>query len=133
MPYSEQNRSEPLVSAQKLWGRVKTSITKADSHTLTAIGTGDLHIELPNRSGKAKMVFRNAIHTPDMAFTLISISRLDQAGYTITFNKSKCTIKNPSGKVIGTIPHSNGLHKIAAPKHPGIDETANTASNKMTI
>lgn len=49
-----------------------------------------------------------------MAFTLISISRLDKAG-------------------IATIPHSDGLYKVAAIKHPSKGETANAASVKMSI
>src|SRR6202522_4108982 len=113
--------------------RIKCKITTADGCTLNAIGIGDLHIEIPNGSAKTKTVFKNAIHAPDMAFTLISISRLDQAGYTVTFNKNMCTIMNPSGKVIGKIPHSNGLYKISGPMSPAANETVNLASNKMTI
>ena len=112
---------------------IERKITKADGRTLSAIGIGDLHIEIPNGSAKTKTVFKNAIHAPDMAFTLISISRLDQAGYTVTFNKNMCTIMNPSGKVIGKIPHSNGLYKISGPTSPAANETVNLASNKMTI
>ena len=57
---------------------------------------GDLHLELPNESKKTKMIFKNAIHAPNMAFMLISISRLDRAGYSATFCKEMCTIKNPN-------------------------------------
>ena len=39
-----------------------------------------------------------------MAFTLISISRLDKAGYQVTFKKGMCTIFNPKGQVIAMIP-----------------------------
>ena len=39
----------------------------------------DLHLELPNGSGKTKTVLKNAIHAPDMAFTLISVSQLNKA------------------------------------------------------
>ena len=72
---------------------VQREITTADGRTLTAVGVGDLQLELPNGSGKTKTIFKNAIHAPEMAFTLISISRLDKAGYSITFNKGMCTIK----------------------------------------
>ena len=49
-------------------------ITAADGRELKAIGMGDLEMELPNGSGTTKMKFEQAIHAPDMAFTLISIS-----------------------------------------------------------
>ena len=65
---------------------------------------GDLEIDMPNRS---MMMFKNAIHAPQMAFTLISISRLDKASYQVTFKKGMCTIFNPKGQVIATILHSD--------------------------
>ena len=68
-----------------------------------------------------------------MAFTLISISRLDKAGYSITFNKGICTIKNRDGCVIATIPHSDGLYCVVAPDEPSNRHYANVASEKMTI
>jgi hypothetical protein len=77
---------------------------------------GDLHLELLNGLGKMKTVFKNAIHAPDMAFTLISISRLDKAGYSVTFKKGMCIVKNPKEVTIATIPHSNRLYKIVAGK-----------------
>ena len=55
---------------------IQCNIMTADGSTLKAIGSGDLHLELPNGSGKTKIGLKNAIHAPDMAFTLISISRL---------------------------------------------------------
>ena len=111
---------------------VHRDITTADGRTLTATGMGNLHIELPNGSGKTKVTFRNAIHAPSMAFTLISISRLDKAGYSVTFNKGMCTIRNPNAKTIATIPHSNGLYKLVGNQSKG-PETANAASGKMSI
>jgi hypothetical protein len=72
-------------------------MTTADGRMLTAIGMEDLHIKLPNGSVKTKTVFKNAIHTPEMAFTLISISRLNKAGFSVTFHKGMCTIINPKG------------------------------------
>ena len=53
---------------------IQCKITTANGHSLSTIGMGDLHIELPNGSDKTKVIFKNAIHAPKMAFTLISIS-----------------------------------------------------------
>lgn len=94
---------------------------------------GDLHIELPNGSNKTKAVFKNAIHAPEMAFTLISISQLDKAGYFITFNRGMCTIKNPKAQIIAIIPNSDSLYKIATPEESNTKNTANIASGKMSI
>ena len=79
-------------------------IATADRRSLTAIGMGYLHLKLPNGSGKTKTVFKNAVHAPDMAFTLISVNQLNKARLSVTFNKAMCTIKTPKGKSIITIP-----------------------------
>ena len=94
---------------------------------------GDLLVELPNGSKKTQMTFKDATHAPEMAFTLISISRLDKAGYSVTFSKAMCTIKNKSGRVVATIPHSDGLYRVIASKESENKDRANVASGKMLI
>ena len=112
---------------------IKQKITTADGQTLSAAGMGDLHIELPNGHEKTKIIFKNAIHAPNMAFMLISISRLNKAGYSVTFNKEMCTIQDPKCKTIATIPHSNGLYKITAQRPLKEGQTTNVVSEKMSI
>ena len=73
---------------------------------------GDLKIDLPNGSSITKTVFKDAIHSPAMAFTLISISKLDKAKFKVIFHESVCTIIDPKGKTIARIPHSEGLYRI---------------------
>ena len=112
---------------------VQCTITTADGRTLDTVGMGDLQLELPNRLVKMKIIFRNAIHTLDMAFTLISISRLDKAGFSVTLNKGICSINNPTGKTIATIPHSDSLYKVVAGKWSSKIETANATAGKISI
>ena len=100
---------------------------------MKAVGMGDLQLELPNRSKKSKMLFKNAIHIPEMAFTLNTISRLDKARYLATFCKGMCTIKNPSNQTITTIPHTDSLYKIIAMNSSNKAEMANMVSGKMSI
>ena len=112
---------------------VQQKITTANGRLLDVIGMGDLELELLNGSGKTKTVFKNAIQAPKMAFSLISISRLNRAGYSATFNKGMCTIRNPQSKTIAIIPHSDGLHKIVTTKQAAKSDTANAATGKMSI
>ena len=60
---------------------VDHSITTADGRKLKAIGMGDLDIELLNGLKTMNMTFKDTVHAPDMAFTVISISRLYKSGY----------------------------------------------------
>src|SRR5271168_1689294 len=77
---------------------------------------GDLKMDLPNGLKTTQTIFKNAIHSPEMVFTLISISQLDKAGYQVNFKKGMCTILNPKVQTIATIPHSDGLYRIIASK-----------------
>ena len=93
---------------------------------------GDLKIDMPNGLKTTMMTFKNAIHAPQMAFTLISISRLDKASYQVTFKMGMCTIFNPKSQVIVTILHSDGLYRIIG-KHDKDRAMAAVASGKMSI
>ena len=55
---------------------IDCNITMADGRQLKAVGMGDLEIDMLNGLKTTTMMFKNAIHAPQMAFTLISISRL---------------------------------------------------------
>ena len=68
-----------------------------------------------------------------MAFTLISISKLNQAKCTVTLEKGLYRIKNPTGKTMATIPHANRLYHLAAPKAVKHADYVNVAMVKMTI
>jgi hypothetical protein len=112
---------------------IDRSITTADGRQLKAVGMGDLEIDMPNGSKITTMTFKNAIHAPQMAFTLISISRLDKAGYKVNFEKGMCKIVNPKGQTVATIPHSDGLYRVLGTKPAKSEGYAAAASGKMSI
>ena len=94
---------------------------------------GNMHIELPNRSKRTKMVFKNAVHSPKMAFTLLSISKLDKSGHKVVFHKQICTIQDSKGHTLAKIPHSEGLYRVLAETHSTTQHTAIAAVEKMSI
>ena len=91
---------------------INRDITTADRQMLKAVGMEDLEITLPNGASQTKMTFKDSIHAPQMVFTLISISKLDQAKYKVLFHNHFCTIFDPNGKTITRIPHLKGLYWI---------------------
>ena len=96
-----------------------TTITTADGHKLKALGKGDVQIKLLNGAKHTKTIVKEAIHAPDMAFTLILVSQLDDVKCSMTFSGGMCTICNPSSCTMVTILCANGLYCItaAAPHH----------------
>ena len=112
---------------------IDRDITTADSCIVKAIGLGDLHLELPNGSKTTKVIFKNAIHSPTMAFTLLSISKLDTLGNKVTFYKQMCTIQDSKGNTIARIPHSQGLYKVFTENKEKSSLHVNAAVGKMSI
>ena len=110
-----------------------TTITTADGHKLKALGKGNVRIELPNGTKHTKTILKEAIHAPDMAFTFISVGRLDNAKCSATFSGGMCTIRNPSGRTMATIPCANGLYRVTAPENPPTVNYASIAMVKLTI
>ena len=53
---------------------IDRDITMVDGRVVKAIGMGDLHLELPNGSKTTKVTFKNAVHSPTMAFTLANLT-----------------------------------------------------------
>ncbi|KZT18238.1 hypothetical protein NEOLEDRAFT_1028705, partial [Neolentinus lepideus HHB14362 ss-1] len=47
------------------------------------------------------------LYSPEVGYTLISVGRLDEAGFTLTFGQGKCLIQDEDGEVVGEIPRSS--------------------------
>src|SRR5882762_1282926 len=68
-----------------------------------------------------------------MAFTLISVGHLDKADCAVSFQKGMCTIRNPKGRIMGTIPRANGLYRLVNFSKGSRTDHANVAAGKMSI
>lgn len=89
-----------------------TDIKAADGHSFAAIGGGDLPIDLPNGSGRMSVILKDVLYAPSLMFALISVPRLDKAGYSTVLENGFCTISSPKPerKIITRIAYSNGLY-----------------------
>ncbi|KAJ3758851.1 hypothetical protein EV360DRAFT_17662, partial [Lentinula raphanica] len=51
------------------------------------VGRGRVRKTFENEDGKVVLTFEDALHTPDVSYNLVSISRMDKLGYQILFGK----------------------------------------------
>ena len=70
---------------------------------------------------------------PNMAFTLISVSHLDEVNSSTIFSGSMCTIKSAARCIVTTIPYADGLYHIIPGKELPTIDYANVTSIKWTI
>ncbi|KAH8998063.1 hypothetical protein EDB92DRAFT_1783191, partial [Lactarius akahatsu] len=57
-------------------------ITAANKTNFQAVGRGNVEISLLNGGSTICLILQNVLHCPGIAFTLISMSVMDRAGYT---------------------------------------------------
>ena len=103
----------------------------ANKQSFNAIATGDLIVDVPNGCDVTKLRLMEVLYSPAVGYTLVSIGRLDQLGYSITFGDGTCTICSPDDDVIGRVPKTHaGLYHVI---HTGADDGTNAAVETMTI
>ena len=86
-------------------------------------------IDVPNGADISQLRLTEVLYSPEVSYTLMSIGRLDEKGFEVTFSDGKCTIKGPDGNHIGTIPKAKGLYCVAHDE----PETAITAEEVLTL
>ena len=72
--------------------------------TFSAIRAGDMIIRTLNGGELTKIKLHDVLYTPNLGCTLISIGKIDNAGYAVTFRGGKCIIQNHEDQVITHIP-----------------------------
>ena len=88
-------------------------IMSADKRVFYAKGVGDLRINVPNGDVLTPVVLKNTLHAPQIGLTVVSIGKIAQAGYSVSFDNNQCKIRNGRDKVIGNIPATmGGLYKV---------------------
>jgi hypothetical protein len=106
------------------------SITAADKGTFTAIGRGDIKITVPNGTKSVEILLKKVLYAPKMGLTLVSISKIDDAGYAILFRNKKCKIFTLTKKLIGSIPVYRGVYLVT---HRSATESATSAVETVTL
>lgn len=113
-------------------------IRAADGRTFSATGRGDVQTYLPMGDGvkPTPVTIRNVYYSPQMAFTLVSVSRMDRAKFILHIEDGICEIRTPkpNSRVIGRIPESRGLYRINSTSTiPNLVHIASVASKVMSI
>src|SRR5271156_5223656 len=66
----------------------KRVLTAADGGTFDAIGKGDMFITMPNGQTTTRILLKDVLYAPKMGVTLVSIGKIDVAGYASLFHKN---------------------------------------------
>jgi Pol polyprotein, beta-barrel domain len=71
-----------------------SAINAADKTIFKATGIGSMRIGIPNGKMTMHVTLKDVLYCPDLAFTLVSLTRCDAAGYVVLLKDRKCLIRN---------------------------------------
>ena len=74
------------------------TVHTASGPNLKAVAKGDMIISLPNGHCHTHILLRDTLYVPQMTSTLISVNRLEKAGYAIHIENNVCQILSPRPK-----------------------------------
>jgi hypothetical protein len=98
-----------------------TDVRTADGKTISALGQGDIKVDLPLGKKHTTVTLKNTLYTPKMALTLISAHQITTVGFTVQFENDACNILSPTPKrkLIASIAQVNGLYAIPTQMEEG--------------
>ena len=109
-------------------------IRAVDGRTFSVLGKGDLQIYLPNGNQKLTLItLKNVFYSPHMAFTLISVSCVDRAGFSLFIKGGMCIMHGPKLNIIGRIPNFVGYTVLSTLKPPIIPISPMLLPNKSLL
>jgi len=101
----------------------------ANKQSFSTIGKGELVIDIPNGSETSQLRITGVLYLPKVSYTLVSVGRLDEAGFTTTFGGGKCVIRGPDNVKIGKVLRkSTKIYKV---DHD--EDVASAAEEKLTL
>ena len=101
----------------------------ANKQTFSTVGKGELVIDIPNDTGVTQFRLHDVLYSPEVAYTLVSIGRLDEDGFFATFGGGKCIIKDANKEIVGVVQKiATRIYKI---EHE--EGVANEAEERLTL
>jgi hypothetical protein len=124
------NHISPYRSKFKNFERTSPqSFKAANKQSFSTIGKGDLIINVLNGDSSTKLRLTDVQYSPNVAYTLVSIGRLDEEGFTALFGHSRCVLRGPDGEKIGEVQRTG--RKAYKVDHE--EEMVNAAEETLTL
>jgi hypothetical protein len=101
----------------------------ANKQSFSATGKGEIIINIPKDADFSRLQLTQVLYSPEVGYTLVSIGKLDNKGFSATFLGRKCCIHGPDGEQVGEIPKCKGLDKVQHDER----EEANVVEDTLTL
>ena len=106
----------------------------ANKETFSTIGKGDLVIDVPDGDDHSQLRLKDVLYSPNVDYTLVSIRRLDEDGFTASFGNGRCLLTGPDGEKVGEVLRSSGkVYKVEHGVRTANTAVANAAVETLTL
>ena len=75
----------------------------ANKQMFSTTGKGELVVDVPNGQGSTQLRLHDVLFSAKVGYTLVSVGRLDEAGFTVIFGGGKCILKGEDDVEIGVV------------------------------
>ena len=101
----------------------------ANKQTFSTTGKGELVVDIPHGTGETQLRLHDVLYSAEVGYTLVSVGRLDEAGFTVKFGGGKCTLYGEDDVEIGVVPRtSTRVYKV---EHE--EAVASVAEERLTL
>src|SRR6202522_4010649 len=101
----------------------------ANKQTFSSTGKEELVIDIPSGIGETQLRLHDVLYSAEVGYTLVSVGRLDEAGFTVKFGGGKCVLIGEDDVEIGVVPRtSTRIYKV---EHE--EAVANVAEERLTL
>ncbi len=90
-------------------------IMAADKRSFSAIGKGDMLIDVPKGKGTHQIHLCDVLYAPSMGLTLVSIGKITDSGASVLFHGNVCRIHDSACVLLTEIPKEGGLYRMFTP------------------
>ena len=101
--YADSGASDHCFVDQEVFSEYKPLTSPREGHSASVGGIfcivshGVVKRTVKMRHGTSELVFKRALHTPDLAANLISVGKFDKARFLATFAVGQVTFKDTNG------------------------------------
>src|ERR1700678_2002459 len=101
----------------------------ANKQTFSSTGKGELVIDVPSGTGETQLRLHDVLYSAEVGYTLVSVGRLDEAGFTVKFGGGKCVLIGEDDVEIEVVPRmSTRIYKV---EHE--EAVASVAEERLTL
>lgn len=120
--------------------QVDESVTVADNTALKVEGRGNAVMKVNVNNNVSEVVIKNILYVPNICANLLSVGQMICNGKSVTFNNTRCEIRNEVKQLIATASLFDNVYVLDTPRHifknrcsPEVNMMANMNSESFDL